>query len=530
MAGVVTSLSWNGWFFAAFVILAFFLLIVIIDIVVVTWESSKRAPLIATPASDFQPRGLDRLTPAQGNCLVIFGLLLGIVLTVILGMKARETLIAKNELAENKPNLEGFIDQYMIWSEPGTTNTIILLQVSVNNSGRSPSLAENYKLKVVFTNNTSKDAKTLDISDQYTWSTLRSNTLTLYQLKRSDLLSEKTSIPVSAGGGSRGWLAYRLPGVQLDNNWRASCSLIVSFMDVSGKSLFVTNGLFKGKTATNYESVDIPKTMPGSVNLVETNIELQSSMDVANWEPPELDLGCTNIILIFGNQVINIPRWEAEVSPDDSVAKLAISELPDSMIKNLEKSPNYSPRLETIFARGGSMRTSFGDKEVTYPFCPSIESNRLYLYVQIPFENGLKKLIMNDTFDPFFPKPWDRNYGTNRYVYEVVNEHTNPVLQVFYTSPNEIHINAIFIIDTNNVLQAFWDAPKLIGVNCQTIDLDRLQDDTQIPFNGRIVQITDTNALGDVVTNTLYDMIASTNQPRMFQYPSNRKNMGVFAH
>ncbi len=42
-----------------------------------------------------------------------------------------------------------------------------------------------------------------------------------------------------------------------------------------------------------------------------------------------------------------------------------------------------------------------------YPFWPYVVSNRLYLYVQIPFLNGKQKLVMNDIFDAALPDSWD---------------------------------------------------------------------------------------------------------------------------
>jgi len=432
---------------------------------------------------------------------------------------------------DKSPKLDGFVDQSMFWIEQGTTNTIVILQMSVNNSGASPSIAEHYKLSVTLTNDTTLEAEPMDIGEQYNWNSLSSNTLTIYKLKRSDLISEKTSIAIQPGSEARGWLAYRLTNATLNIQPKTPFPFVVSFLDVNGKIVSATNGFWKGNVVTNYESLEHPLELPGSGNLVLTNIQLPTAIDVVNWQPPELEPGCTNVTIVFGNIVFNIPRWQAEVSPGNTPYKIPISNLPESIIRNLEKMPNYSPRLESIFVKGsGSMQTAFGDKPVTYPFWPFVASNRLYLYVQMPFLSGMKKLIMNDSFDTSLPNPWDRNYGTNQYVYEIVNENTNPVLQVFYTRPSEIHINGIFIVSSNSALQAFWDAPKLFDMSYKIIDLDANQETANVSIPGRMVRPADTNSIGEVLTNALYDMMTSTNQSTIFKYPSNRKNIGVFAN
>jgi hypothetical protein len=177
----------------------------------------------------------------------------------------------------------------------------------------------------------------------------------------------------------------------------------------------------------------------------------------------------------------------------------------------------------------GTFQTTFGDKMIDYPFWPYIESNRLFLYVQIPGLNGMQKLIMNDSFDSMLPLPWDRNYATNAYAYEIVNEDKSPVFQAFYTKPDEIHLNGIFIVDSNSVLAAFGGQPLFVTMKYKLVDLESRQEITNISTDSELASFMQTNSFGSIITNALYDM-SFTNQRAIFKYPSNRNNIGVFAN
>lgn len=438
---------------------------------------------------------------------------------------ARKT--AETKLADRSPKLHGFIDQDMIGDEPGTSNSVILLQVSVGNSGGSSSIAEDYKLEVFLTNGLSKDAKPMDIPDEYTLNLFRSNTLTILKLPRSELISEKTSKRIESGDEPRGWLAFKLLGVPINQYREEESNIVLSFWDINQHEIFVTNGFFEGKRLTN-ESENLPRTLPGSINLIETNIQLPTEIDFAHWEPPELPAECTNVSVIFGNQVFSIPIWAAEASPEGIGTKFSIPNIPEQFVSNLDKLPNYSPRFTNLWVRSRSFWGKFGDKVIDYPFQPFVVSNHFYLYIQIPFLSGRQKLLMNYKFDSALPNSWDRNFGTNRYAYEIVNENGNPVLQVLYTKPNEILLNGIFLVGTNDFFEAFWSTPQLAALNYKTVDLVTKQEITNMPLNTLLVSNGKTNLFGEIMTNAIYDL-TFTNQRAIFQYPSNRK-LGVFAN
>jgi hypothetical protein len=437
----------------------------------------------------------------------------------------------QKQLDDKSAKLGGFIDQQIVANENGTTNSLIFLQVSVSNDGLTPSVADYYKLNVILTNNESVLAKPIDFTDSYSWNVLRSNTLTIYKLERSELISEKTGTPIQPGAEPRGWLAYRLPGFQIGSFRQTNFSFIVSFYDAGDNQVFVTNGFrpFGKGRASEFEKVEFPKTMRGSENLIYTNISLQIVIDPANWQPPELPPGCSNVSVWFGNQIFTVPRWQAETLPNNSISKIPMSDLPESYTTNLAQNPGYSPRLNTIWIKHGSPQTTFGNQLVDYPFWPYIESNRLFLYVQIPGLSGLQKLVMNDSFDSTLPLPWDRNYATNAYVFEIVNENKNPVLQAFYAKPDEIHLNGIFIVNSNSVLKAFYDAPLLMTMNYKAVDLETKQEITNIDFGDKVISATKTNSFGEIITNALYDL-TFTNQRAIFKYPTEGKNIGIFAN
>jgi hypothetical protein len=101
-------------------------------------------------------------------------------------------------------------------------------------------------------------------------------------------------------------------------NRKTNFSFIVSFYDASVNQIYVTNGFrpFGKGRASEFETVEFPKTLRGSENLIYTNIPLEIAIDLSNWQPPELPPGCSNVTVWFGNEVFTTPRWQAEIPPD----------------------------------------------------------------------------------------------------------------------------------------------------------------------------------------------------------------------
>jgi hypothetical protein len=243
------------------------------------------------------------------------------------------------------------------------------------------------------------------------------------------------------------------------------------------------------------------------------------------WLPPELPYGCSNVTIFFGSQVVTTPRSLAEISAEKSGTELQIRDLPDSFMENMSKHPDYSPRRKNMRLRLESVKTTFGADTVDYPFFPFVSSNRLFVVVQVPFLNQKCKLVMSEPFDSELsnlPKLWDRNFSTNSYVYEIVNENTNPVLQVFYTAPNEIHIHGLFLVHTNQILTSFGGPPQLLNLTSyKFINVTNVQEIKDVS------EFLGTNSVQEILTNTLYNWNVP-NRKTIFKYPSNR-NPNVFA-
>lgn len=433
----------------------------------------------------------------------------------------------QKRLDDKSPRLEGFIDQNMIGEEVGTSNTIVFLQVSIANSGGSPSVATDYKLKAMLTNNNVIDASPIDFSDQYSLNAFSTNTLTVFTLKRPELISEKTAKGIQPGDEPRGWIAYKLPGSLLNSYKNTNLTLVLSFFDINGNQVFVTNGLRRGKPSKIIPE-EAPLTLPGSENLVSQSLtygELAAKAKALPWQPPDLPTGCSNVTIYFGNERMDIPLLFAEISPEQSGTKFLIKDLPDIFLKDADKMTHYSPHQKYMWIRWEFTKQDYGGKTVSLPISPFVISNRFYIEVELPYSHERHKVVMSDEFDTELsnlPKLWDWNYGTNVCAYEIVNENTNPVLQVFYTEPNVIHVNGVFILDTNSVLQSFGGPPQLQTVtNYKYINLTNMQEITNIS------EYLGTNSVGEFITNAFYNS-KYPNQKAIFKYPSNR-NPGVLA-
>ncbi|HXD00839.1 MAG TPA: hypothetical protein VN048_15970, partial [Verrucomicrobiae bacterium] len=243
--------------------------------------------------------------------------------------------------------------------------------------------------------------------------------------------------------------------------------------------------------------------------------------------------------VFFGANGTVYSRVMAEISPDGPGTKFAIKDLPEFFLQNLDKMPNYSPREQFMWVRE-RMAYSIGGKTVPYPIQPVIISNRLYVEVQIPFLNEKRKIVMSDNFDPELPIPplWDRNFSTNYtattgiYAYEVVNELTNPVLQVVYSAPNEVHLNGIFQVDSNSILATFGEQPQLLTFKINDQDQTNGEITASLQAdNFREILIIHSNetiaSFGQRLTNEFFRPIFKYQRP-VFKYPSNR-HIGDFS-
>ena len=373
---------------------------------------------------------------------------------------------AQQLLSDKSPNLDGFIHRIMTADESGTTNSIILVDVSISSLGGMPSEAGEYGLAVVVSTNRSVNAEEINFSDDFKLNFIHENKPWMVDLKRRQLISEKTTKAIQVGEYSRGWLAYRLHGIK--RNQYQDTNVAFTFLDVAGKKYYTTNGFWHGKWLTESNYDDFTTVIPGAENIFyPVPPEIRTG-----WLPPELPPGCSNVIVYFGSQQYSYPRQLAEILASSNGTQYAISDLPGDFSKI------WMLRLiiiaaSTRFGCGSSeMTTSIGGKTFQFPILPVVVSNRLYVEVEVPFSNEKQKLVMSDAFDSDLtpvPSLWDRNYSTNydeygngMYYYEVVNELTNPVLQVMYAAPNIVLVNGIFKVDSNSIYAAYGQSPALL--------------------------------------------------------------------
>src|ERR1043166_4748398 len=431
-------------------------------------------------------------------------------------------------LDDKSPKLDGFISQTAIVNEPGTTNSLVFIEPTIINSGGTPTVAHAFDLKIIATNKTSLDAENVDFENEFKLDFFSAGKEYLVHLKRPQLLSEKTLKAIGVGDQATGWLPYRVPRSAVDISLATNKRMVLSYSDKDGKRLYITNGIWKGKQAHDFRYTEIPLNLPGTENIF-TRIAAPPQTNTA-WLPPELPPGCSNVIIFFGTSGNIYPRLMAGF-PGEQGTKFAIRDLPDFFLSDLEKVPNYSPREQNIWVRLSAMFSN-GGKTLPYPVQPVVISNRLYVELEIPFSNAKHKLVMSDSFDSELPIPrlWDRNYSTNYdansgiYVYEVVNELKNPVLQVVYTAPNEVHVNGIFQVDTNSILAAFGQQPRLITFSISTITQGLATASLQAENFHETLTINSNETItsfGQRLTNEFFRPIF-TNQRPIFKYPSSR--------
>jgi hypothetical protein len=440
----------------------------------------------------------------------------------------RATIVRLQQSLDDKsPKLEGFVDRIASFDEPGTSNSMVFLEVSVSNSGHEPSSAEQYDLRVILSTNSSANSEELKFSDEYKLNFILKDQLWLLDLQRHQLIAEKTIRAIPVGEPRRGWLAYRLHGLKIGQYKQTNVAF--SFIDINGKRIGATNGFWRGKPTILTNTDDFAMTIPGAENIFyPVSPEIRT-----NWLPPELPQDCSNVVVFLGSSGIIYSRLVAEISPEKLGTKFAIKDLPDFMLPSSDKMPNYSPHLENMWLRWDSAKQGFGDKTVDLPVLPFVVSNRFYVDVQIPFSNEKRKLVMSREFDSALtnlPKSWDWNYSTNynstygRFYYEIVNEFANPVLQVFYTAPNEIHVLGIFIVNTNQLLETFGGPPQLLKLSVKLISE---KSGKEITNAREIKKELGTNTIGSLMTNYMYGLKFPESKT-IFKYPFNR-NANAFS-
>jgi hypothetical protein len=438
----------------------------------------------------------------------------------------------QKEINDKSPKLNGFIHRSLITDEPGTTNSLIFIEATIDNTGGSPSYADSYGVKVMLSNGVTTNAGEIDFADEYKLNIMCEGNPYLLDLKRPQLISEKTTTAITPGNFKAGWTAFRLKGIP--GNRYDQTNIVFTFLDFNRKRTYVTNN--SGQFLPCAEG--LAKVTPGSDNIVSP-IELPPRTNNGEWLPPTLASGCSNVTIFLGGLGFVEPRLLAEVG--DSGTKFLVKDLPDFMIQDWDKLPGYSPRQKYLWFKSAGSIMNIGGKTISFPVRPVVISNRLYVEVEIPFSNEKHKLVMSDAFDSDLsplPLNWDWNYSTNYdangngvFVYEIVNELTNPVLQVAYTAPNEIHVDGIFQVDSNSILATFGEQPMLAtfkwgtydatnGTTVASLQIENFHESVMLHSNETLASI------GQRFTNEFFRPIFKYQRP-IFKYPSSR-HLGDF--
>jgi hypothetical protein len=236
------------------------------------------------------------------------------------------------------------------------------------------------------------------------------------------------------------------------------------------------------------------------------------SVKSPGWQPPQLPPACSNVVMIFGGRYMEVPVWVAKLASGTGGTEYLLKDVP-SEFTNATPQASIIARLihKKIYLRIGAMKTTIGGKMVDYPAIPYVKNNRLFVNVKIPFKAERHIVSMNDDLDTELPQGWDRNYANNEF--EVVNEDTNPVLQVFYRRSNEVQVNGVFIVSGFDVLESFGGPAWLLSPVIRFAGNQITQDFAPEDFNQRFTNIVTMD------TNAAYRM-KFTDQKCIFKYPS----------
>ncbi len=268
----------------------------------------------------------------------------------------------------------------------------------------------------------------------------------------------------------------------------------------------------------------------------------------SEWQPPELPKNCKDVVIWFGGQGMIYPMQSLTNYPwGPEKTSVPIASLPSSVRTNLPNMPGFSPRQKDIFGILAVSNIVNGKADIFYPVVPQVVSNRLYVFVKIPFTN-YQQIVIGDQMDygmsnclPQSPDFWDWNYSrdpkTN--VFEIVDANKNPIVQVIYKSPREVLVNGVFFVGFNDfqatfggALPAYCSFPNIkTNLPAKLLDVVRTNQfggtfPTNAPTFGKHllpiyeIQFGNTNLMGYLAGEDIYSAIA-TNQKPIFKYPSN---------
>jgi len=240
------------------------------------------------------------------------------------------------------------------------------------------------------------------------------------------------------------------------------------------------------------------------------------SSGLNGWQPPELPSNCTNVTIYFGGERIDVPVWMAQISSETSGTPFLVKDIPPELKFDDGKPHAHNRPNDTNFIKMVMMSkfpTKFGTNTLELPISPFVNNHRLYVFVKAPFQTEKKLFYIGTDLDSAIPHNWDRNYNSN--AFEVVNEDTNPVLQVFYRRSNEVQVNGVFPVNNFDLIASFSDAaPILFSTTIEGIR----EDQTTQYFTPEDFTRTFTNFAVIQNTNAAY-RLKFTDQKAIFRYP-----------
>jgi hypothetical protein len=214
---------------------------------------------------------------------------------------------------------------------------------------------------------------------------------------------------------------------------------------------------------------------------------------------------------------------------------------------NLPNLPGFSPRLREVLGVFSVTHAINGKNEDFYPVLPQVISNRLYVFVKIPFTN-YQRIVMSDQMDsiltnclPQSPAFWDWNYSHNQKTnaFEIVNENKNPIVQVIYKTPREVLVNGVFFVSHYDI-QATFDGKYPGNFSIPNATTNVPADLFGVVLTNQFGGIFPTNPpkarkhqlpiyqVGFGATNLIWSILVedvyggfAANQKSIFKYPSN---------
>jgi hypothetical protein len=147
--------------------------------------------------------------------------------------------------------------------------------------------------------------------------------------------------------------------------------------------------------------------------------------------------------LFYKSGVIQARKWEPPElppnTPNPPIVQLTIGGMTETWPVYSEEMASTKP--SPVIMPGGS--------RVVIPY---VKNNRIYVKTETMFGDKEKTVQMNNEWLSDIPIGWDRNFNENSF--EMIDDATNPVLQVKYDSPSRIEVYGVFVDENGSITVA----------------------------------------------------------------------------